>query len=114
MDDPKALNPFRDIRMAGRAGIAALGIIVGTAGVWAARAPLAGAVIAAGQVVVESNVRRIQHPTGGVVAEIHVTDGNHVKAGDVLIRLDETTARANLAVIEVQLRQLMGRKARLE
>lgn len=108
------MNPHRDIRRAGFAGLGTLAILLGTAGVWATTVPLAGAVIAPGQVVVESNVRRVQHPAGGVVAEIRVTDGDVAKAGDVLLRLDETTARAGLAMVDNQLNQLRARKARLE
>ncbi|MFS8037817.1 HlyD family type I secretion periplasmic adaptor subunit [Xanthobacter sp. AM11] len=108
------LDPFRDIRIAAIVGLCIMVGLLGTAGVWATTAPLAGAVIASGQVVVESNVRRIQHPTGGVVGEIRVNDGDLVKAGDILLRLDETTARANLAMVDNQLNQLRARKARLE
>lgn len=106
-------DPFRDMRVAAYAGVALLVVGVSTVGVWAATAPLAGAVIAAAQIVVDTNVRRIQHPTGGVVAEIRVNDGDHVRAGDVLVRLDETMTRANLALIENQLNQFWTRKARL-
>lgn len=110
----KPLRPFRDIRVAAMSGVLALGLGLGSVGVWSTTAPLAGAVIAGGQVVVESNLRRIQHPTGGVVAEIFVEDGDIVKAGEVLVRLDATTARANLAIIEIQYFQMLARKARLE
>jgi HlyD family secretion protein len=113
MSSPITLNPFRDIRIAALAGISALAVSVATVGVWAATAPLAGAVIAPGQIVVESNVRRIQHPTGGVVAEIRVNDGDRVAAGDILLRLDDTVARANVAMIENQLNQFLAREARL-
>jgi HlyD family secretion protein len=106
-------DPFRDIRLTAYAGLAILAVAISTAGVWAATAPLASAVIAPAQIVVDSNVRRIQHPTGGVVAEILVNDGDRVRAGDVLVRLDETMTRANLALIENQLNQFWTRRARL-
>ncbi len=64
------LNPRRDIRRAAVFGVAATLVLFGTVGVWAVTAPLSGAVIAPGKIVVESNVRRVQHPSGGVVAEI--------------------------------------------
>lgn len=111
---PRHGDPFRDIRRAAGLGIATLVIVASTAGVWAITAPLASAVIAPAQVVVDSNVRRVQHPTGGVVAEIYVNDGDEVRAGDMLVRLDETMPRANLALIENQLNQLMVRRARLQ
>lgn len=107
------LNPFRDIRLTTYAGLALLAIGVSTAGVWAATAPLASAVIAPAQIVVDSNVRKVQHPTGGVVADILVNDGDRVRAGDVLLRLDETVTRANLALVENQLNQYWTRRARL-
>ena len=58
----------------------------------------AGAVIAPGTVVVDSNVKKVQHPTGGIVGEIRVQDGDRVEAGDLLVRLDETVTRANLQI----------------
>ncbi|OYU90170.1 MAG: hemolysin secretion protein D [Bradyrhizobiaceae bacterium PARB1] len=106
-------NPFRDIRLTTYAGLAMLAVGISTVGVWAATAPLASAVIAPAQIVVDSNVRKVQHPTGGVVSEILVNDGDHVRAGDVLLRLDETLTRANLALIENQLNQFWTRRARL-
>ncbi|MGX5735210.1 HlyD family type I secretion periplasmic adaptor subunit [Bosea thiooxidans] len=112
--DAPRLDPRRDIRRAAIAGVATIALLFGSAGLWAATAPLAGAVIASGKVVVESNVRRVQHPSGGVVAEIRVKDGDRVKAGDVVVRLDETHAKASLALIELELRRFQARKARLE
>jgi HlyD family secretion protein len=111
--DPGRPHPFRDIRRAALAGVAVLAVAISTGGVWAVTAPLASAVIAPAQIVVDSNVRRIQHPTGGVVAEIFVNDGDRVRAGDMLVRLDETMTRANLALIENQLNQFWTRRARL-
>lgn len=108
------VDPRRDIRIASFFGLVTLGVLLGTVGLWAATAPLSGAVIASGKVVVESNVRRIQHPSGGVVAEIFVRDGDAVRAGDVLLRLDETNARASLALIDIELVRMQARKARLE
>lgn len=110
----RRFDPWRDMRRATFVGVATIAVLFGTVGLWAATAPLAGAVIASGRIVVESNVRRIQHPSGGVVAEIRVNDGNRVKAGDLLVRLDETHAKASLALIDLELRRFQARKARLE
>jgi HlyD family secretion protein len=71
-------------------------------------------VIASGIVVVESNIKKVQHPSGGIVAEIPVKNGDRVVAGDIVLRLDDTQARANLGIVISQLVQLSGRKARLE
>lgn len=82
-------------------------------GVWATTTQISGALIAPGTVVVESNIKKVQHPTGGVVGELLVRDGDRVKAGDLLVRLDDTITRANLAIVTKTLTELYARKARL-
>ena len=83
-------------------------------GVWAAVTDLAGAVVAPGHFVVDSYVKKVQHPTGGVVGEILVREGEKVKAGDVVLRLDATMTRANLAIVTRRLDEFRARYARLE
>ena len=95
-------------------GLSVVFLMLGGFGVWAAKTEIAGAVISSGVVVVESKVKKVQHPTGGVVAEIRVKNGSEVKAGDLLVRLDETVNRANLQMIAKQLDELVMREARLE
>jgi membrane fusion protein, type I secretion system len=95
------------------AGAILVGALVLGLGGWAATAQISGALIAQGSIVVDSNVKKVQHPTGGVVGEVLVRDGDHVKAGDVLVRLDETVTRANLAIVTKGLTELYARKARL-
>jgi HlyD family secretion protein len=95
-------------------GAAAALVLVGGVGGWATTTELSGAVIAQGQLVVDSNVKKVQHPTGGVVGELRVKDGDRVKAGDVLLRLDETQARTNLAIVTSALDELAARQARGE
>lgn len=87
-------------------------LAVGLGG-WASTAQISSALIAQGSLVVDSNVKKVQHPTGGVVGEVRVRDGDRVKAGDILIRLDETVTRANLAIVTKGLTELYARKARL-
>jgi HlyD family secretion protein len=89
-------------------------VLVGGLARWAWTAELAGAVIAPGVVVVDSSAKRVQHPTGGVVAEINVRNDDHVKAGEVLVRLDATQTRANVAMYGHSLDELQAKKARLE
>src|SRR5262245_32054679 len=96
------------------AGVAIVGVLVVGVGGWAATAEISGALIAPGSVVVDSNVKKVQHPTGGVVGEVKVQDGDRVKSGDVVVRLDETVTRANLAIVLKGLNELTARKARLE
>lgn len=102
------------LRHASRVGVGLVALFGGTIGLWAATSTLSGAVMAGGQFVVESNVKKVQHPTGGIVGELKVRDGDPVKAGDLLIRLDETVTRANLQIVAKQLDELLARQARLE
>lgn len=82
-------------------------------GVWAARASLTGAVVAPGTFVVERNVKKVQHSTGGIVAAIMVKEGDRVAAGDIVLKLDPTQARAELGIVRSQSVELSARKARL-
>jgi HlyD family secretion protein len=75
---------------------------------------ISGALIAPGSIVVDSNVKKVQHPTGGIVGELRVRDGDRVKEGDIVVRLDDTVTRANLAIVTKGLDELTARKARLE
>jgi membrane fusion protein, type I secretion system len=95
-------------------GLAVVLLLGGGLGGWASTVPISGALIAPGQVVVDSNVKKVQHPTGGVVGEVRVRDGDLVKAGDIVVRLDETVVRANLAIVNKALYGLWARQARLE
>ena len=95
------------------AGVISLALVPGLGG-WAALTSFAGAVIAPGQLVVESEIKKVQHPTGGVVGELRVKDGDRVRAGDVLVRLDETQTRANLDITLKALDELAARRARDE
>jgi len=97
--------------MAGLVIVLVLGFGVGG---WAGTMTLSGALIAQGQVVVDSNVKKIQHPTGGIVGELNVRDGDRVKQGDILVRLDDTVTRSNLAIVTKGLDELYARRARLE
>ena len=89
-------------------------MLVAGVGGWAMTTELAGAVVGSGQLVVDSNVKKVQHPTGGVVGELRVREGDRVAAGDVLLRLDETVTRANLTIVIKSLDELSARQARLE
>ena len=90
-----------------------LTISAGVVGIWMTLVPLSGAVVLPGKLVVELSLKKIQHPSGGVVAAIPVQDGMHVNAGTVLVRLDETQVRANEQLVANQLDQVRARIARL-
>jgi HlyD family secretion protein len=111
----KAQSPAqRSIRSHLLGGLAVVALLAGGVGGLAATTELSGAVIAPGSLVVDSNVKKVQHPTGGVVGELRARDGDKVKAGDIVVRLDETITQANLAIVVKSLNELQSRLARLE
>jgi HlyD family secretion protein len=109
-----ALDSSRSIRRHVLAGLIIVLVLGGGVGGWAGTVTLSGALIASGQVVVDSNVKKVQHPTGGIVGELRVRDGDRVKQGDIVVRLDDTVTRANLAIVNKGLNELYARRARLE
>lgn len=94
-------------------GAVLVAVLTGGIGGWAATTELSGAVTASGSVVVDSNVKKVQHLTGGIVGELRVREGDHVRTGDVLVRLDETALRAGLAIYAKGLDEMRARKVRL-
>ncbi|MFM9940869.1 MAG: HlyD family type I secretion periplasmic adaptor subunit [Hyphomicrobiaceae bacterium] len=104
----------KQLRRRALVGCAVVGLLVLGGGGWAATAKLASAVIAPGTVVVDSNSKKVQHPTGGIVGEIKVKNGDKVAPGQLVVRLDDTQVKATLGVVLSQLVQFRGRQARLE
>ena len=103
-----------DIRSNLILGAAVTAVLVGGGGLWLGLTKIAGAVIAPATVVVESNIKKVQHLTGGTIGGIFAQDGDHVRAGDVVARLDDTLTRANLQIISEDLDRATVRLARLE
>lgn len=95
-------------------GFLTLLLLVGGLGAWSVLTTISGAIIAPGQIEVAQNRQVIQHPDGGVVEAINVSEGSTVQAGDVLLRLDGALLRSELAIVENQLFELFARRARLE
>ena len=108
------MNAQKSIRRHLFISVIVIVLLVGGIGGWAATSEFAGAVIAQGTLVVDTNSKKVQHPTGGVVAELNVRDGDQVKLGDVVIKLDDTQTRANLQIVAKGLDELMARRAREE
>ncbi|WP_342162995.1 HlyD family type I secretion periplasmic adaptor subunit [Methylobacterium sp. SD21] len=114
---PAAADPTAGTRRSLRRHIAGVGAIIAVAlgaGAWTGATELSGAIIASGSLVVESNIKKVQHPTGGVVADLLAEEGTRVQAGDLLIRLDATTARATFDSVSKSLWEIAARNARLE
>jgi HlyD family secretion protein len=114
MSDDKPKGARRSIRLHMIIGLAVVLVLAGGFGGWASTVQISGALIAPGAVVVDSNVKKVQHPTGGVVGEVRVRDGDLVKAGDIVVRLDDTVTKASLAIVVKTLNGLYARAARLE
>ena len=95
-------------------GFATLLLLVGGFGVWSVATTISGAIIAPGLIEVEQNRQIVQHPDGGVVAEIDVIESQSVKAGDLLIRLDGSLLQSELAIVEGRFYEVLARTARLE
>ncbi|MCB4770664.1 HlyD family type I secretion periplasmic adaptor subunit [Ancylobacter sp. Lp-2] len=107
-------NPHRSIRRHLVLGLAlAFAVMFGVGG-WAVATQISGAVIAPGQLVVYSSLKKVQHPTGGIVGELLVKEGDSVRAGEVVLRLDKTVAEANLAILTNNLDEFEARQARNE
>ncbi|MGZ2386200.1 HlyD family type I secretion periplasmic adaptor subunit [Rhizobium brockwellii] len=114
MSADERLDLSRSLRRNLMAGAIATAMLFGGVGGWAATTELSGAVIAGGILVVDGNVKKVQHLAGGTVAELLVKEGQAVQAGEIVVRLDATVMRANLASISKSLDGLYARQARLE
>ncbi|WP_371398063.1 HlyD family type I secretion periplasmic adaptor subunit [Fretibacter rubidus] len=96
-----------------RIGYIAIAMLAVAVVVWTFM-PIQGAVIASGSVVVETKPKVIQHLDGGIIAQIPVKDGDLVKQGDVLMRLDPTVIEANQDLVSARYSEAQARVARLE
>src|SRR5688572_28155996 len=88
-------------------------LLLGGVGGWAATAKLSGAIISSGTVLVDENVKVIQHLDGGVVRSIDVRKGQTVAAGEVLLQLEDVPIRSEQSILRGQLAELLARQARL-
>src|SRR5215467_8806457 len=110
----RATTPYEAIQRYLTIAFVLVAFLVFGIGGWAATIPLEGAVVAQGSIVVDSNVKKVQHLSGGIVKEIRVREGDRVKAGDILVRLDETQTKASNSVVTANLDELVAQQARLE
>lgn len=95
-------------------GMAAL--VLGSVGFggWASYAPLSSAAVAAGTIVVDGNRKVVQHLEGGLITELHVSEGDRVQPGQLLMRLDDLEARAQWEMLEAEYLTLSAQEARLQ
>ncbi|MTJ82167.1 MAG: HlyD family type I secretion periplasmic adaptor subunit [Telmatospirillum sp.] len=107
------VDKLGDVRRPLWIGIMIILVTFGGVGLWAVTAELDSAAQAPGVVIAEGNRRIIQHLEGGIVKEILVTEGQEVKAGDVLVRLDDVRVRAQLGIVQADLDLQRAVEARL-
>jgi HlyD family secretion protein len=103
-----------DIKQPLRAAFLVFIILAGGLLSWMVTVPLSAAVIASGYVVVRGKPQLVQHLDGGIVKAIEVRNGDEVRKGDVVVRLDEATLKANLDIYLNRLREAITKRARLE
>ena len=90
-----------------------IALVVGFGG-WSVSTQITGAIVTSGRIEVEQNRQVVQHPDGGVVASINVSEGDTVAAGDLLLTLDGAMIRSELAIVEGQFFETLARRGRLE
>lgn len=93
--------------------VTVLFLVIGLGG-WGVMTTITGAIVASGRIEVEQNRQIVQHPDGGVVASIHVAEGQMVAAGALLLRLDGAAVKSELAIVEGQFFEILARRGRLE
>ncbi len=113
-DNVHPLHPATNVHRTIQIGVLVILLVFGFFGTWMTFAPLAGAIVATGTVKVDLNRKTIQHLEGGIVKEIRVRDGQHVKAGDTLIVVSDKRVDATVEVLQGQLDAEMAKAARLQ
>ncbi|MEO6299961.1 MAG: HlyD family type I secretion periplasmic adaptor subunit [Paracoccaceae bacterium] len=96
-----------------RAGLIAIAVLVGILGTWTVLTMIAGAVIAQGQVMVKAQAQQVQSLEGGTVKAIMVQNGDHVRAGQIMVAFDPTLTAANLGIAKSKLADALALQARL-
>jgi membrane fusion protein, protease secretion system len=109
LPEDEAADPHK----AARLGLWVLAIGLGGFLLWASFAPLDEGVPSTGQVAIDTKRKAVQHPSGGIVKEVLVHEGDRVKEGQLLMRLDEAVARANYESMRQQYLQLRAQQGRL-
>ena len=107
---PSLERAVKGVNRQAAAGLAAAGLMVAATGSWAALGTIQDAVMAPGTVVVNSQKKKVQHPDGGLVAEIFVEEGQHVDAGSIMFRLDGKQLSADMGTVRRRIFELSGQE----
>lgn len=111
---PNLETAVKSLNLHAAVGVAVTVLIVGATASWASLAKIQDAVIAPGTVAVNSQKKKVQHPDGGIVADIYVNDDSHVDAGNVLFRLDGKQLTADMGTVRRRIFELAARRWRLQ
>ncbi len=103
----------KEFNSAKRIGLGIVFVVFGVFGLWAVTMPIQSAAHAPGQVTVKSFRKPVQHLEGGIIKEVRVHEGDNVEAGQVLIVMDDTQAKSQLAALTTQLKSRLAQEARL-
>jgi HlyD family secretion protein len=114
LDGVGDLDPERSVRKKLRLAFIAVGVLVVGLILAATIIRIGGAVIGSGSVAVESRPQEVAHPQGGVLSEVLVREGQRVRAGDLLMRLDTSVSAPSAALTSGTVDQLLARRGRLE
>jgi HlyD family secretion protein len=114
-DQPKRSVDFEaTMRSSSRRAMQLLALLILVFFVSMVLIPIGGAVVASGQVGVESRIKRIAHPSGGVIADIYVSNGDQVKEGDPLLRFDDNVSGTTSELSSLTVSQMLAQRARLD
>lgn len=95
---PASVRPPVSVRREATMLIGVAGAFCAALALWAALAQLDAGALAPGEVIPSGRVKTVQHLEGGIILSLSVKDGDPVKQGQELLRLDETQARAELEI----------------
>lgn len=114
MTNSRLIKLRRSMGVNAAIGLLVTSLFLAVAVGWAATTTLSGAVISSGFLVVEGKAKKVQHPVGGIIADLYVQEGQKVRKGEVVARLDTKLIQADLDAVSSALNQLYARKARIE
>lgn len=109
LNSGKYSNPLRPALW----GLVAIFAFISLFVIWGYVAPLSSAAIAEGSLQVQAQRQSVQHPYGGVIASLMVSEGQHVDRGQILIELDGTESEAKLDIASAEVVALLAQRARL-
>lgn len=107
-------DPAEHLQKKVKAVLIAIAVLIPGFGTAAMLVPIGGAVIASGHIGLASHIKKIAHPAGGVIKDILVNNGAHVRKGQALMRFDDRVTGADAEYSSLSVAQMLAQRARLE